>query len=302
MDNTGVLANFRSKKITTLPFPIQKFKFHPKYPTWSCFLTNNGSIFYTDNFGDEWKFINFLVEILDIDWFLLYNSIHGIQKNNYYFAFTFGKEILDVYLPVYCKQFFTIHETKSAYVEMDDSKLVVVKYDDDTNVFYVKNVTFYSSHGNSFIQMLEYADYSVFITTREYEESFKTIYYSDSTGTRFYPISNEIYEFYNIKTLEGAFISHCNLSMDKICKTLITFDRGITWSPISISEQVLQLYNYPQIKDSPIGILIATGSHSSDMINTYLSRDGGVTWNEIAKGIHYYEIMEHGAILVRNMY
>ena len=34
------------------------------------------------------------------------------------------------------------------------------------------------------------------------------------------------------------------------------------------------------------------------MMNTYLSRDGGLNWKEIRKGSHIYEIGDHGALIV----
>lgn len=53
-----------------------------------------------------------------------------------------------------------------------------------------------------------------------------------------------------------------------------------------------------------IGLVIGTGnvgkylSYRTDQINTYLSRDGGLTWHEIAKGSHIYEIGDHGGVIV----
>ncbi len=35
-----------------------------------------------------------------------------------------------------------------------------------------------------------------------------------------------------------------------------------------------------------------------DRINTYLSRDGGLTWAEVKKGAHIYEIGDHGGLIV----
>ncbi len=35
-----------------------------------------------------------------------------------------------------------------------------------------------------------------------------------------------------------------------------------------------------------------------ERINTYLSRDGGLNWNEVRKGAHIYEIGDHGALIV----
>jgi len=53
-----------------------------------------------------------------------------------------------------------------------------------------------------------------------------------------------------------------------------------------------------------IGIIIATGnvgnylSNRKDEINTYLSRDAGLTWFEVMKGSHIYEIGDHGGLIV----
>ena len=33
-------------------------------------------------------------------------------------------------------------------------------------------------------------------------------------------------------------------------------------------------------------------------VNTYFSRDAGLTWFEIAKGSHIYEFGDHGALIV----
>ena len=35
-----------------------------------------------------------------------------------------------------------------------------------------------------------------------------------------------------------------------------------------------------------------------DQINTYLSRDGGMTWEEVKKGSHIYEFGDHGGLIV----
>merc|ERR1712096_214512 len=53
-----------------------------------------------------------------------------------------------------------------------------------------------------------------------------------------------------------------------------------------------------------VGIIMGTGnvgyhlSNKVDEVNTYLSRDGGLTWFEVRKGSHIYEIGDHGALLL----
>ncbi len=36
----------------------------------------------------------------------------------------------------------------------------------------------------------------------------------------------------------------------------------------------------------------------TSQLNTYLSRDSGLTWQELIKGSHLYEIGDHGGLLV----
>eukprot|EP00743_Colponemidia_sp_Colp-15_P009746 GILK01010669.1.p1 GENE.GILK01010669.1~~GILK01010669.1.p1 ORF type:complete len:862 (-),score=114.68 GILK01010669.1:57-2642(-) len=55
--------------------------------------------------------------------------------------------------------------------------------------------------------------------------------------------------------------------------------------------------------DTAKGILLATGNVGTkledqiDMVNTYLSRDGGLSWTQVRKGSHIYEISDHGALI-----
>ena len=52
-----------------------------------------------------------------------------------------------------------------------------------------------------------------------------------------------------------------------------------------------------------MGIILGVGNIGSHLspreeINTYISRDGGVEWNEVAKGNHIYEIGDQGGLIV----
>jgi len=52
-----------------------------------------------------------------------------------------------------------------------------------------------------------------------------------------------------------------------------------------------------------VGLVMATGTvgqylQEGDQINTYLSRDAGLRWYEVAKGSHIYEFGDHGGLLV----
>ena len=39
-------------------------------------------------------------------------------------------------------------------------------------------------------------------------------------------------------------------------------------------------------------------SYRPDQVNTYITRDGGLTWNEIHKGSNIYEISDHGGLIL----
>lgn len=108
-------------------------------------------------------------------------------------------------------------------------------------------------------------------------------------------------------------------------KTVISFDKGGIWKPIQAplkdsrgkkiycpnDECTLHLHSVSDMTYGPVystpnsvGLLMSTGNvgyhlaERSDEINTYMSRDGGLTWFEVAKGSHIYEIGDHGGLIV----
>lgn len=65
------------------------------------------------------------------------------------------------------------------------------------------------------------------------------------------------------------------------------------------------LFAPPYSQESSVGIIIGVGNTgyeldkvNSGLVNTYLSRDGGVTWQEVKKGSYIYEIGDHGGLIV----
>eukprot|EP00828_Plagiopyla_frontata_P032533 TRINITY_DN4239_c0_g1_i2.p1 TRINITY_DN4239_c0_g1~~TRINITY_DN4239_c0_g1_i2.p1 ORF type:complete len:572 (+),score=98.89 TRINITY_DN4239_c0_g1_i2:58-1773(+) len=117
------------------------------------------------------------------------------------------------------------------------------------------------------------------------------------------------------------------LNINDFKTTVITFDKGGMWSPLSppnidsTGQNIycakkdiacsLHLHSVGSERFGPfyssenaIGIMIGTGNvgyhlaNKPSEVNTYMSRDGGVTWSEIRKGSHIYEIGNHGGILV----
>lgn len=104
-------------------------------------------------------------------------------------------------------------------------------------------------------------------------------------------------------------------------KTLISFNKGGDWKRLNAPERdsagrkypctthcYLNLHgissDYPPFYSvsSAAGIIIGNGNVGRYLdrhnVSTYLSRDGGLSWFEIRKGSHIYEIGDHGAIIV----
>ena len=108
-------------------------------------------------------------------------------------------------------------------------------------------------------------------------------------------------------------------------RSVITFDKGASWSfiaPPSMDSNMKPLgceaangcslnlfglsgyHPYFYSTENAIGLIMATGNvgnhlvKSAGMVNTYLSRDAGWTWLEVAKGSHIYEFGDHGGLIV----
>jgi Sortilin, neurotensin receptor 3,/Sortilin, neurotensin receptor 3, C-terminal len=144
-------------------------------------------------------------------------------------------------------------------------------------------------------------------------------------------------DFDKVKGLEGIFISNIydkeQLSSDtdkknknekiKFQKSVITFDKGGEWKPLEAPERDVEGKRYPCEDDcflhlhsvtssypsvysnvNAIGIVMGVGnvgkylSYKEDEISTFLSRDAGLTWVEVKKGVYIYEMGDHGAIIV----
>ena len=108
-------------------------------------------------------------------------------------------------------------------------------------------------------------------------------------------------------------------------KTVISFDKGAIWSYLDPPAHdvnghavhceeahschlhlhgITDLYGPFYSSASATGIIMSTGTvgahlqQNLDKINTYLSRDAGLTWYEVSKGSHIYEFGDHGGLIV----
>ena len=111
---------------------------------------------------------------------------------------------------------------------------------------------------------------------------------------------------------------------EEAVRTVVTFDKGAIWSYLrppprmqtvdrSCAETTTVRFIFMELPQewgpfyttsSSLGLIMATGnvgtklSYYGEDINTYFSRDAGLTWFEVAKGSHIYEFGDHGALIV----
>lgn len=111
---------------------------------------------------------------------------------------------------------------------------------------------------------------------------------------------------------------------DRFIKTMLTIDNGGIWQGLKpptkdlsgkeihcygdcgLQLNVYHLQDVPPIyaKQNAVGLILANGNVGSFLnlriadLNTYLSEDGGVSWKQIAEGVHTYEFGDHGGIIL----
>lgn len=146
-------------------------------------------------------------------------------------------------------------------------------------------------------------------------------------------------DLYRVEGLKGIYIASrvdskahvSNIGPEHLI-SLITFDHGVTWSPInpptedengkplnchlenSCSLHLCQKFSqlYPVTRSASImssksapGILIATGVMGKSLKGlpgVYLSRDAGLTWKRILKDYYFFNYGDHGGVLVAVKY
>jgi len=113
---------------------------------------------------------------------------------------------------------------------------------------------------------------------------------------------------------------------ENVVRTVISFDKGGVWSylkPPKVDSTgkkidcpqdrcwlhlhgVTNFHNYAPFysTENAVGIIMGTGNvgpylrYETDQTNTYMSRDGGLTWAEVHKGAFIYEYGDHGGLVV----
>ncbi|KAK9246539.1 hypothetical protein V1506DRAFT_487695 [Lipomyces tetrasporus] len=166
---------------------------------------------------------------------------------------------------------------------------------------------------------------------------FGTILKSNSNGTSYVTsienANRNIFGFVDFEKMQGIEgLSIVNTvsnpgDTDKQLRSKITFDDGASWKflePPSVDSRgdstgcaaageqcSLNLHGYTEridVRDtyssaSAVGLMIGVGNVGSSLTkygygNTYLTRDGGATWKELAKGTYMWEYGDQGSIIV----
>ncbi len=157
------------------------------------------------------------------------------------------------------------------------------------------------------------------------------LYFNDDKGNIFHRSlknnllsTNDEHELIEIKGTIGTFIA--NTIEDSQIISKITFDHGVSWHYLNVSSIDSQGNTFENCKntkcflslsqlsiknqtfyskESAVGLILASGSvrgYSSDnsqsQQNLFISRDGGISWNEIQKGNYIFNIGDHGGLIL----
>ncbi|XP_024940142.1 sortilin-related receptor isoform X2 [Cephus cinctus] len=144
-------------------------------------------------------------------------------------------------------------------------------------------------------------------------------------------------DFYKVEGLRGIYIASQVKEIPKVeligpenLISLITFDHGVTWNPIKaptanlegfyipctgncslhLSQKFSQLYpatrsvSIMSSKSAP-GIIMATGVIGTSLKGhpaLYVSRDAGLTWKQVMRDYYFFNLGDHGGVLVAVKY
>ena len=196
--------------------------------------------------------------------------------------------------------------------------------------FSVARIPFEDSHQDYYVGT--YRSAQVFVVVR-HTSGLDNLYFSDETGT-YYSLSldNIVLDEQNgldlelIKSMNGTFIANQlqYISGHSAIRTIITFDNGAEWHLLPAPEVTkdggetdcevplcsLHFHMYSTdfshlgvySRSSAPGIIIAHGSYgqslSSSNIDVYISRDGGLRWDQTLRSSWDAQIIDHGGLLV----
>lgn len=175
-----------------------------------------------------------------------------------------------------------------------------------------------------YFQILESsADVSLIAVRNSYSNNYGHLFQSASDDPNYWTSLQYIRmvdgaDFYTTKDLDGIYMANVynETYIDEgeyHTHTMITFDQGGLWNPITIgdNERYLHLFltdeyagQEPHSDEHAIGIIYALGNEgnlanpSSDDIGLYLSRSAGYTWERVLDGLFRFSFNDHASITV----
>ena len=220
------------------------------------------------------------------------------------------------------KYIFVQHTVNKDTLEVE----LLVSY--NRQPFNVARIPFEDSHDNYYVGSYRSAQALVIV---RHTSGVDNLYLSDETGT-YYSLSldNIVLDVQNgvdlelIDSMNGTFIANQYVNGGSTIRTVITFDNGAEWHLLQAPEVTkggvetdceiplcslhLQMYStyfsrlgvYSRI--SAPGIIIAHGNYgqnlSQNVVDLYISRDGGLRWEQTLVSSWDIQIIDHGGLLV----
>ena len=203
---------------------------------------------------------------------------------------------------------------------------------EDMVFLYINNFGLNSKYGNIYASGDQGKIFSLSLKNNiqmyDYDSDFENIkstegvYLANAISGKYMKLSRQ--ELENVNRAAGFDNERkSSLNYKNYVKTLITHNKGGDWKRLNAPKVdsegesyhcgnycYLHLHSYsseiPQFYsvDSAVGIIIGNGNvgryldYGYNNMALFLSRDGGLTWFEIRKGVYIYEIRDHGGLIV----
>lgn len=164
----------------------------------------------------------------------------------------------------------------------------------------------------------------------KFSDLYGTIFKSDAQGTENIKVLENVnratgvfsgyVDFDRLESVEGVAIANVVVNADDVMrkgvekqlKTVITHSDGSMWAPLLLKDnQKLNLHGYSERLDrrntpsSPtaVGVFLGRGNMGETLgdlrsAQTYMTRDAGMTWTEIAPRPMFWEFGDSGSIIV----
>eukprot|EP00938_MAST-03A_sp_MAST-3A-sp1_P006763 g6763.t1 len=207
--------------------------------------------------------------------------------------------------------------------ELHQHSYTILDTSEDSVFLHVNHIGEKSSWGNVYISNADGLGYALSLPHNRRATSGKCDFEKVEGMTGIY-LANYIDNVDQLERSRGSKKKRGGKKNEEAVRTVVTFDKGAIWSylrppstdangrPIMCGNNDCSLHLHGITSEwgpfyttsSSLGLIMATGnvgtklSYYGEDINTYFSRDAGLTWFEVAKGSHIYEFGDHGALIV----